>query len=244
MNNRHIGLAKWKVTGYHIIVLSILLAAVSCKKEPVSTVEVSKKKVSIFAGIVDTVTILSGGSNWSANVRNPAVASVAIHQDKLIVTSYNAGKTIIYLSNERQRLDIELEVNTLSGGWYIRRNSNAEPVIEADDPEVEAEIAEELFYEEVNRVRRAYFFSNNGVCNVQTVNMTNEEREQFEGSFLLQNSVLTVSYNNFDHIYTLENPPQIGLLKQDLTSYYQQKFPAAGVKKVYVFMALQYFTYG
>ncbi|MGN6492572.1 MAG: hypothetical protein ACTHLE_11295 [Agriterribacter sp.] len=234
---------NFRISGIQFILAIVVLW--SCKKDGLPAVEVSKTKVEVFAGIADTVSILSAGNNWQVSSDDEAIATVNIAGNKVVVITHKSGKTILHLWNDERRVRIEVIANPLIGGWHIMLNPNTVPLIVADDAAVAAAIEEELLHDENNRIRRSYVFDNDGKCHIQAVSMVNhDEREEFEGSFSLQNSVLTVSYNNFDHVYTLQNPPAIRLLKQDLTSYYQQKFPDAGVKNVSIVLVLQYFTYG
>ncbi|MGN6440093.1 MAG: hypothetical protein ACTHMM_26435 [Agriterribacter sp.] len=235
--------SDFRLSGIQFILAIVVLW--SCKKDVLPVAEVSKTKVEVFAGIADTVSILSVGNNWQVSSDDEAIATANTAGNKVVVVTHKSGKTIVHLWNEERRVRIEVIANPLSGGWYIMLDRNTAPLIEAEDAAAATAIEEELMHDENNRIKRSYVFSNNGKCHIQAASMVNhEEHEEFEGSFSLQNSVLTVSYNNFDHIYTLQNPPAIRFLKQDLTSYYQQKFPDSGVKKVTIVLVLQYFTYG
>lgn len=241
--NRILNRPGFRLFGIQLILATTILYG--CKKEGLPAAEVSKTKVEVFAGIIDTVGILSAGENWQVSSDNEDIATVKTSNDKIVITTHQAGKTNVHLWNDEKRVRIEVIANLLSGGWYIMPDPDTAPLIETDDEATAAMIEEELLHDENNHIRRGYVFSGNGQCNIFAVSMVNhEESQEFEGSYLLQHSVLTVSYNNFDHVYTLANPPNIRLLQQDLTSYYQQKFPNAGIKKVHLLLRMQYFTYG
>lgn len=226
-----------------LMFLVILFAGSSCKKDTLATVDVDKNEITVFAGITDTVNIRSVAEEWQLRSDNSEIATATIENNKLIIYTHKHGVTQIHLSSAKQSIKIKVTANPLSGGWHLTRDSTA-PIIVAQDAEVAAAIRQELLHDEANRIRTSYIFSSGGVCEVVTTDILSHNSEQVQGSFTLQHATLTVTYSGLSNIYTLATPPHLRLLKQDLTSYYQQKYPGAGISQVTALYRLQYFTYG
>ena len=229
------------------IILSATLCIVgflwtSCSKDVKDlAIVLDKDSIEVLAGAKDTIHILSGNNDCVVTTDNENIAFAEIKENNIIISTSEMGVASLTITDKLKRT-AEIKVYSTgptAGGWKEYFQTGVEFVfVDADDDIVKEQIKSQLIEEAQKRIGAVYIFDITEF-HYRAGNYSEGE----DGSYTVKDLILTLKYADREEIYEISGGKTHIQLKQNVTAYFSEQYPNAGITKVEEYRRLAYFTY-
>lgn len=241
-----LGVMKNKL--FLFVLLFVSVAAVSCSSDKDDPLRLSKDKVEVRVVDGASVRIYGGSGGYSVGVADAAIADAGLGYDYdetqlLHITPKKTGETKVTVSDSNGET-VYLDLTVISA----RRTCifwRAEAVAEAADMQVAEEIEEDVLDNMPLPEGYCYALTYTSVKggNLAVKETPSAELDIFSGSFTKEGDVFTFIYNDDTFVYDVDIrvagsrlnvlPVEYeAVFTENLTEYYKNKYPDAGVTGV------------
>jgi len=214
----------------------------SCSNEDKdSAIVLDKSSIQVMAGAKDTVLILSGNNDCIVTTDNENVATAVIEGSNVIISTSEMGLACLTITDKSSRtLKINVDATgPRTGGWKEYFPIGVEYVfVEADNDIVMEQIKSQLIEEARNRIDAMYVFGNSAF----SYQSRNSSLSQ-DGNYTVKDLILTLNYSGREEFYEIVGGVSIMQLKRNLTAYFKEQYPDAGISKIEECRLLKYITY-
>lgn len=214
----------------------------SCSKEDKDpAIVLDKSSIQVIAGAKDTLLILSGNNNCIVTTDNENVATAKIEESNVIISTSEMGVACLTIRDESSRT---FKINVYAtgpraGGWKEYFPTGVEFVfVEVDNDIVKEQIKSQLIEEARNRIGAVYVFGKSEF----SYQSRNSSLPQ-DGNYNVKNLILTLNYSGKEESYEIGGGVSSMQLKRNLTAYFKEQYPDAGITKIEECRLLKYFTY-
>jgi hypothetical protein len=217
---------------------------VSCDNDdPINSIIIEKNNITVWVGKVDSIAVFSTNDLLSIKSDNEQIASAYFKNNYIVINAHDkSGKTILRLKDRSDReATIEVYVQTLFGAWREIEISRykCEVIIDAEDKIIRESLKQSLWESAARRLRTTYGF----YANTTKVEIITRDGERIEGEYQFSSEKLVLSYDKKTEIYEVS---LLGLrfiqITQNLTEYYREQYPNAGIKNLLVNRYLQFIS--
>lgn len=221
---------------YNFLIIFLLLSFVSCEDDNSEKLHLEQENVTVWIGQEASIKIISEVKSLSIESDDNTIATAIIKDNTIVIKANKSGKTILHLKDDLNKYataDIQVYVQTLSGGWKETETSQYkyEVTTAADNKEIANKLEQDLWESSVKLLRIIYIFNSK----TQELEVIMPDGVRKNGTFLFDNEKLILNYNNNTEIYQVAFL-YLGYIQltQDLTELYKVRYPNAGISKVIV----------
>ncbi len=207
-----------------------------------NTINLSKYEVNLWYEQEEVVDILDSTLDTpEVESDNPQIATGAIENNKLKISSKGIGKTILHIKDRlNNRADIKINSSTFSGDWIENilptKNMIYKVEVVALNEQIATKLEQEILESAQNKYHSRFTFDYGGVSlRAAILDNKNHTSEVYKGKYTYNNDIknLVLEYNNLIESYSVDPISYyIAKLTQDLTESYQKLYPDYEVKKV------------
>lgn len=207
-----------------------------------NTIHLSKYEVKLWYEQEEVIEIINPTLDMpEVESDNPQIATGAIEDNKLKISSKGIGKTILHIKDRlNNRADIKITSSTFNGEWIENilpeRNMIYKVEVVALNEQIAAKLEQEILESAQNKYHSRFTFDYGGVpLRAAIFDNKNSTSEVYKGKYIYNNDMkhLILEYNNLIESYSVDPISYyIAKLTQDLTDLYQKLYPDYEVKKV------------